>query len=314
MPDEPTWVEAREALEREVAILRRKLERSEENRARLEDQKERNDRLLHGVIAEMEQAQRDLVDRNGALILAQERLKESELRAHHASRAKSEFLARMSHELRTPLNAIIGYCELLLEDPRPPREVEDLGRILSSGRHLLALINDVLDLSRVEAGRVDIRAEPLAIPDFVRDLAAQVAPLVGQRENRFDLDVPADVTSMVTDGTKLRQVLLNLVGNAAKFTRQGTIGLAVRLDAPWVEFIVTDTGIGFDQQKVSTIFEDFGQLAGNQFGGTGLGLAIARRFCSLLGGTIAGEGVEGRGARFTVRLPLDPRREGDVAA
>lgn len=291
-------------LERENAILRTKLRRSEESRANQDSVRERNDRMLHAVIAEMEQAQAELVQRHAELALTQDRLRASEQEAQQANRAKSDFLARMSHELRTPLNAIIGYTELLLEDARAEGEARDLRRIRASGRHLLSLINEVLDLSRVEAGRVQLRHEVVLVSDLMGELAAAVLPLVEQRGNTLSVEVAGDL-EIHTDPTRLRQVLLNLLGNAAKFTENGSIAFTAALDGPnGVRFSVVDTGIGFSQDKIHTIFEDFGQLEGHRYGGTGLGLAIAKRLCGLLGGTISGEGREGQGARFDVWLPL----------
>ncbi|MGE0593256.1 MAG: ATP-binding protein [Vicinamibacterales bacterium] len=295
-----------QALEREIATLRVQLRRAQENRANQDAIKARNDRMLHAVITEMEQAQAELVRKNEELHLTQERLQHSEQRARLASRAKSEFLARMSHELRTPLNAIIGYTELLLEDERPERDARDLTRIHASGRHLLALISEVLDMSRIEAGRVELRRDHVTTAVLIAELVAAVEPLVHTRRNRLEIEAPDDL-ALTTDATRLRQVLLNLLGNAAKFTENGVIRLSVgAAEAGWVRFAVTDTGIGFDQAQLETIFEEFGQLEGVRYGGTGLGLAIARRLCHLLGGTLTGEGRRGEGARFEVRLPCEP--------
>ncbi|WP_280156355.1 ATP-binding protein [Piscinibacter sp. XHJ-5] len=228
-----------------------------------------------------------------------------------ASQHKSQFLANMSHELRTPLNAIIGVSEMLQEDARDLNredELEPLDRVLRAARHLLALINDILDLSKIEAGRMDLHAESFAIAPVIQDVVNTVGTLVAKNGNTLKVECPPDVGSMVADPTRIRQVLLNLVSNAAKFTEKGTITLRVGRteggDA--IVIAVADTGIGMTAEQKARLFEEFVQADASttrKYGGTGLGLAISRRFCQMMGGNITVESAPGQGSTFTVRLP-----------
>jgi signal transduction histidine kinase/DNA-binding response OmpR family regulator len=230
-----------------------------------------------------------------------------------ASRLKSQFLANMSHELRTPLNAIIGYTELLLEEARDVgREgnVETLERVLRAGRHLLALVNDILDLSKIEAGRMELHIETYPIALVIHDVAGTIAPLADQNRNRLVVECPPEIGTIRADAKRLQQALLNLAGNAAKFTADGVITLTARResidDVDWVIMTVADTGIGMTPEQMSVVFQDFVQADASttrKYGGTGLGLAIARRFCRLMGGDITVESELGRGSTFTLRLP-----------
>ncbi len=226
------------------------------------------------------------------------------------SRAKSMFLANMSHELRTPLNAIIGYCELLLdevEDRDDPSVTQDLGRIRTSSRLLLELIGNVLDVSKIEAGKVELSIEEVAIADLCSDALTSIDP----RSNHLSCDISRDLPPLHADRTKLRQVLINLLGNACKFTEDGTIALRVGSEpddkgAPLITFSVSDTGIGMTLGQVASIFEPFTQVdptPTRRFSGTGLGLTISRRFTEIMGGTLQVESEVGRGTVFTVRLP-----------
>jgi signal transduction histidine kinase/CheY-like chemotaxis protein len=237
----------------------------------------------------------------------------AEARAAAANRAKSTFLASMSHELRTPLNAIIGYSEMLKEetvDLGHADFAQDLERIHRAGRNLLTLINDILDLSKIEAGRMELLPEVCDLPDLVRETAVGVQPLVEQNGNRLTVDCPDEVGAMRADVTRLRQILLNLLGNAAKFTERGEIRLAVRAETEqeqeWITFAVSDTGIGMTEEQQARLFREFTQADASttrRYGGTGLGLAIARRLCDLMGGTISARSEYGAGSTFTVRLP-----------
>jgi GAF domain-containing protein len=228
-----------------------------------------------------------------------------------ASRHKSEFLANMSHELRTPLNAIIGYAELLQEECADLGQdgfLPDLGKIHSAGKHLLTLISGILDLSKVEAGRMTMFLEDCDIATLVRDVDSIVRPLVEKNGNAFSIACPADIGTMHADLVKVRQVLFNVLSNSAKFTEKGEIELIVRRDetAGTLQFAVRDTGIGITPEQMSRIFEAFSQAdaeTSRKYGGTGLGLALSRQFCLMMGGDIAVESTPGRGSTFTVTLP-----------
>ena len=233
--------------------------------------------------------------------------------AEGANRAKSAFLANMSHELRTPLSAVIGYTELLEEDADEVgggSMLTDLGKIKSNAKHLLGLINDVLDLSKVEANKMELVPEDIDIAAFVRDAAGTVDALVARKDNKLVLEAADDLGTMRTDAVKLRQCLFNLLSNAAKFTESGTITLSVRREVnggtDWVVFAVRDDGIGMTPEQVSRLFQRFTQAddtTTRKFGGTGLGLALSRAFARLMGGDVAVESVEGEGTTFTIRLP-----------
>ncbi|HXV85343.1 MAG TPA: GAF domain-containing protein [Gemmatimonadales bacterium] len=233
--------------------------------------------------------------------------------AEAASTAKSQFLASMSHELRTPLNAIIGYAEMLHEEAADAGQAafgDDLQKIRSAGRHLLALINNILDLSKVEAGKIELFAESFDVAALLADVASTVQPLVGKNGNRLVVQAEAAPGTMHTDLTKLRQMLFNLLSNAAKFTDRGTITLEARAypgaDGPMVAFSVSDTGIGMTPAQQARVFEAFAQAEASttsRYGGTGLGLAITQSFCRLLGGDVEVTSEPGRGSTFTLRLP-----------
>jgi len=234
--------------------------------------------------------------------------------AERANAAKSTFLANMSHELRTPLNAIIGYSEMLAEDAEESGHaglLPDLDRIHAAGRHLLTLINDVLDLSKIEAGKMELYLETFEVAGAIDSVTTTVKPLVETNGNAFRLDGMAALGTMHSDATRLRQILLNLLSNAAKFTEAGTITLAAhRATAPdgvdWLTFEVSDTGIGMTPDQVAKLFEAFAQAeaaTASRYGGTGLGLAISRLLCRMLGGTIEVASIAGKGSTFTARLP-----------
>ncbi len=229
--------------------------------------------------------------------------------AEGANQAKSQFLANMSHELRTPLNAIIGYSEMLQEEAEEDGQeqfIPDLGKIHSAGKHLLALINDILDLSKVEAGKTELFLEPFDILALVEEVKATVTPLVRRNGNRLEVVAEGDQEPMTADVTKVRQVLLNLLSNAAKFTENGTIQLRVRRDRDEVCIAISDSGIGMTPEQIGRLFEAFSQAEASTaktYGGTGLGLVISRKFCRLMGGDITVESAPGEGTTFTVRLP-----------
>ncbi|MFN8633013.1 MAG: GAF domain-containing protein [Chloroflexota bacterium] len=227
-----------------------------------------------------------------------------------ASQHKSQFLANMSHELRTPLNAIIGYSEMLQEEAEEIGEevfIPDLQKVNAAGKHLLGLINDILDLSKIEAGRMDLYFEDFEVGQLVRDVSAIVQPLVEKNGNGLVISCPDGIGSLHADQTKLRQTLFNLVSNAARFTDHGTITLAIaREPDDWLTFAVTDTGIGMTEEQLSRLFEAFSQAEAStrsKYGGTGLGLAISRSFCRMMGGDITVASTPGIGSTFTIRLP-----------
>ncbi|MFQ6024346.1 MAG: GAF domain-containing protein, partial [Acidiferrobacterales bacterium] len=231
-----------------------------------------------------------------------------------ASQHKSQFLANMSHELRTPLNAIIGYSEMLQEEAEDLGQagfLPDLKNIHAAGKHLLELINDILDLSKIEAGKIELFLETFDVPTLIGDVVATIQPLVEKNTNSLQVDCADDLGTMHADLTKVRQALFNLLSNACKFTERGTITLTVGQetmeDNPWVSFRVRDTGIGMTPEQMGKLFEAFSQADASttrQYGGTGLGLAISRKFCQMMDGDIIVESAFGEGSTFTIRLPV----------
>jgi signal transduction histidine kinase len=245
--------------------------------------------------------------------------------AEEASRAKSAFVANMSHELRTPLNAIIGYSEMLQEDAADlgyVQAVPDLEKIQIAGRHLLGLINDILDLSKIEAGKMTLCVESFDVTTLITDVVGTAQPLVASHRNQLSLEISSDAGRMRSDATKLKQVLLNLLSNAAKFTDRGRITISVaretRDQSGWIVIRVKDTGIGMTAEQTSRLFEDFMQADSSttrRYGGTGLGLAISQRFCRMMGGVVTAESEPARGSTFIVSLPADaPTLESDIDA
>jgi GAF domain-containing protein/DNA-binding response OmpR family regulator/anti-sigma regulatory factor (Ser/Thr protein kinase) len=244
-----------------------------------------------------------------------------------ASRHKSEFLANMSHELRTPLNAIIGYSEMLQEEAHDQHAegfVPDLQRIHAAGKHLLELINAVLDLSKIEAGKMELYLETFEVAPLLRDVAAVLEPLAQKNANRLEVTCEPEVGAMRADLTKLRQALFNLLSNACKFTERGVVSVGVTreaaADGDSIVFAVSDTGIGMTPEQMARLFEEFGQVDASttrRYGGTGLGLALSRRLCRMMGGDITVASEPGRGSTFTIRLPAEvrePLRESPAAA
>jgi signal transduction histidine kinase len=227
-----------------------------------------------------------------------------------ASRAKSRFIANMSHELRTPLNAIIGYSELLTEDTSDASATADLNKILDAARHLLSLINDILDVSKIEAEAVRLEKAPLLPEDMARQVLNLVTPMAHQNGNALLLDVERDLGEMNTDCTRLRQCLLNLLSNAVKFTRSGTVTLRVygerALAGERIVFDIVDTGPGISKEQMEHLFERFAQgddSTTRRYGGTGLGLVITRALARMMGGDVSVRSAPGEGSTFTLRLP-----------
>jgi signal transduction histidine kinase/DNA-binding response OmpR family regulator len=275
----------------------------------------------------------DLAESNRQLDMAREAAEAALATADAANKAKSSFLANMSHELRTPLNAIIGYSEMLQEEAQDigqPGLVPDLDKIHGAGKHLLGLINDVLDLSKIESGKMTLYLEDFDLAKLVREVAATVQPLIAKNGNKLEVDCAVDLGTMHADVTKVRQALFNLLSNASKFTERGVIRLSVergsvergsapgaleelRSDAPTLQrstirFRVSDTGIGMTPEQLGKLFQAFMQAdasTSRKFGGTGLGLAISRRFCQMMGGDITVASEHGKGSTFTVTLPAE---------
>ena len=239
--------------------------------------------------------------------------------AEQANRAKSAFLANMSHELRTPLNAIIGYSEMLeeeVQDTAKISNVRDLQKIQAAGKHLLVLINDVLDLSKIEAGKMQLHIESFDIAGMIEEMVTTLKPAIAKNANTFQLRIPEDISAMRGDVTKVRQILLNLLSNACKFTDHGSVSLDVdRVSAAgqdWIRFRVGDTGIGISTEQQENLFQEFTQAdisISRKYGGTGLGLAISHRFVQLMKGRITVESAPGQGSVFTVHLPVQAAGE-----
>ena len=260
--------------------------------------------LDDGVAREWVGTHTDVTERR----MAEEELSTARDAAEAANLAKSQFLANMSHELRTPLSAVIGYSEMLEEEmgETAPGLLPDVQKIKSNARHLLSLINDVLDLSKIEAERMTVFAEPFTVEQLLKDVAATAEALVAQKNNVLAIDAPPGLGTMNTDQVKLRQCLLNLVSNAAKFTEDGTLTLRARREGETLEFAVIDTGIGMTPEQLEKLFERFSQAdvsTTRRFGGTGLGLAITRAFCRLMGGDVTVTSTAGVGSTFTIRVP-----------
>jgi signal transduction histidine kinase len=233
--------------------------------------------------------------------------------AEAASKTKSSFLANMSHELRTPLNAILGYNELLREeviDDGNTQYLDDISKVDIAGKHLLSLINDVLDLSKIEAGKMEVYLEQFALKPLVEEIYGTVLPLMEKNKNILQLEYDDSINIIKADLTKVRQILFNLLSNAGKFTEDGTIKIIVASEQKnsetWIRFVIKDTGIGMNREQLNKLFVSFSQADSStqrKYGGTGLGLSITYRLCQLLGGSINVESVPGVGSTFTVMLP-----------
>jgi signal transduction histidine kinase len=273
-------------------------------------QQAENERLydaLKQLNSELEQriaaATADLAQQNERLLWQSEELA-------RANKLKSEFLASMSHELRTPLNAVIGYSALLLDGiggDLSVRQRDYVDRSRSAAQHLLSLINDILDLARIESGKMPLNIESVTLRELIQEVSAQVEPMVTTRKLEFTRYIDPTCPLFETDKTKVKQILLNLLSNAVKFTNRGSVTLTTACEGDVVRLEVIDTGVGIKPDEIEAIWEDFRQLDQSRtrsHGGTGLGLSITRRLTQQLGGEVSVQSVFGEGTTFTVRLPL----------
>jgi len=268
--------------------------------------------VVHSLLLKQDY-QTKLVTKNSQLELMQEQLKVAISTADKANQAKSNFMANMSHELRTPLNAIIGYAEMLQEIAQEEGLedfIVDLEKVFSSGKHLLGLINDVLDLSKIEAGKMELHYENFNISSLIASVKAMVLPLAKINSNDLIIENEENIGYMYADETKMRQIIVNLLSNACKFTNEGTVTLQTQCKVidqqDWVIFSVSDTGIGITEKQIGRLFQEFSQAdksTTKKYGGTGLGLAISKHYCKSMGGDISVHSEAGKGSVFTVRLP-----------
>jgi signal transduction histidine kinase/CheY-like chemotaxis protein len=269
---------------------------------------------------EITSANAQLEERGHELEKRGEQLQVAMEAAEAANQVKSQFLANMSHEIRTPMNAIIGYSEMLIDEAQDSGDdayVPDLKKIHAAGKHLLGLINDILDLSKIEAGKMDLYLEDFVVQDMVSDVVTTMKPLVDRNSNRLTVEIAPGIVQMRADVTKVRQGLFNLLSNACKFTHEGTVELRILPELvggrPGVAFHVKDSGIGMSPEQVAKVFQAFTQADASttrKYGGTGLGLTITKKFCEIMGGAVTVESEQGKGTTFTIHLPLaviDPR-------
>ena len=258
------------------------------------------------MLGQMERHEKELTEVNT-------QLRQSQEQAQAATEAKSQFLANMSHELRTPLNAIIGYSEMLEEEATDTGNTDvipDLKKINGAGKHLLALINDILDISKIEAGKMELYLETFDLKTMLEDVVATTRLLVQKKSNKLEVRLSPDLDAMRADLTKVRQALFNLLSNASKFTDHGTITLDAARDGAWIVLQVRDTGIGMTREQLGRMFQAFSQADAStvrKYGGTGLGLAITRHFCRMMGGDVTVASEAGKGSTFTIRLPAEVR-------
>jgi signal transduction histidine kinase len=270
-----------------------------ENERLYEELKTFSSQLEERVLA----ATADLAEQN-------QRLQWQSRELEKANRLKSEFLASMSHELRTPINALIGYTALMIDriyGDITPKQEEGLNRIQASAQHLLALINDILDLARIEAGKMPLHLEPVPLQEVLADITQQIDPLLNKKSLEFRLVAPDDPPVIYSDRTKIKQILLNLLSNSVKFTHTGYVSLTLEPLVDSVRMEIEDSGIGIRPQDLEEIWEDFRQVDQSrtrEFGGTGLGLSITRKLIQALGGDISVVSEYGQGSTFTIVLPM----------
>ena len=274
---------------------------------------EKNCQLLaHEQKLELQNQQ--LAQQNQTLQNVVNALQTAKQAAEHASQSKSQFIANMTHELRTPMNAILGYSEMLKEEAEELDETEfvsDLSKINSSGKHLLGLINDILDYSKMEAGKMTLHIETFSVTDLLKDVEANILPLAEKNDNKLLIESLTAEIQMQSDVTKVRQIIINLLSNACKFTHKGEVNLAIQTynkdQAVWVDFAVSDTGIGITDSQLDNVFKAFTQADSSitrDYGGTGLGLTISLRFAEMMGGNISVQSTENEGSTFTLTLPI----------
>ncbi len=269
---------------------------------------------IHTLTSAVESSNQELALKNSELLTEVERRKQAEAKANEANEAKSRFLSFISHEMRSPLNAIIGFSEELVDgltDETLAQSRDDATRIRSAGGHLLGLINNLLDLSKIEAGKMPLNLEEFALIPLVVELGKDVEPLVRRNGNKLTVQSNDEIGIVRADATKLKQILMNLISNAGKFTQNGAITLSFREpadgDVKRFEIAVTDTGIGMTGDQMQRLFQPYQQATdttAQQYGGTGLGLAISRQFCRLMGGDLAVTSELGKGSTFAVILPF----------
>jgi len=296
-------------LEQQIEILQRKLSRERRALQRLEELKIKNENIYLTSLNELKSAHDELHVKNTELKNAQILLIESEGLAKSASHAKSVFLTKMSHELRTPLTAIIGYTELVLEQELadPVQSLKDINLILRSGKHLLSLVNDILDVSKIEAGQTRVHLEKFEMYDLLFELSEECSLLISKNNNKlkFKIDRPLEILS---DKKCIRQCVYNLLSNAAKFTESGNIELSCFKEADRLKIVVSDTGIGMSEDHIKNIFDEFFQVntdMGSKYGGTGLGLSIIKGMLKLIGGKVQVKSALGKGSTFIITLPIN---------
>ena len=270
---------------------------------------------LQSEIFEHKQTEKNLKKHQHDLSLARDQ-------AFAASRAKSVFLANMSHELRTPLNAIIGYSEMLFEDPNldvSKQQLDDITKIKSSGQHLLTIINDILDLSKIEAGKMELKLDHFDLASFINDTVSAIQPAAASNSNSLTVEYAPNIGTIYADANKLRQSLFNVLDNACKFTKNGAIRLIINMETrnenDWIRFTVSDTGIGISDDQTRNLFSEFTQADSSTtkpYKGTGLGLALSQRFCELMGGHITFTSDLGKGSSFSISIPKHVKRNTSV--